>query len=413
MDTPRLSLHVAPRLTFSPWQLLRSLTGYPRWALFFPDGLTLLGWGIRREALGQGARRFTQLRQAWLAWKQEAEPLREFPLFLVGAFLPAGAWSPRFPETLLVMPQGVVVIPPQGEPLWMGELPLGLPEDLEEHAMAPLPPLEAQQEGLSPQVWQVLVEQALAEIEQGNLAKVVLARYRHLKFADVIDPVTVLARLHARYPRTIRFLFEPVRGHAWVGATPEMLIAKQGRRISTVALAGSIPRGATPEADALQKARLLHSEKNLREHRWVVQAILQGLLPWVGDVDMPDGPRLRTLPNIHHLETPIRGRQRRGDIFDLVQSLHPTPAVGGWPRGPALTFLRQHEPFTRGWYTGPIGYVTLQGDGRVAVGLRAARIVGREVWLYAGAGIVAGSQPAQEWEEIDLKFLPLMEALGA
>lgn len=190
-----------------------------------------------------------------------------------------------------------------------------------------------------------------------------------------------------------------------------MLLVKEGEKIQTVALAGSIRRGATPQEDQVLAQRLLSSSKDLREHAWVVRAVVEGLRPWVEDLQVPRRPRLRTLPNIHHLETPIQARGLRGDLLDLVASLHPTPALGGWPKDLAQAFLQAEEPFDRGWYAGPLGYLTPAGDGRVFVAIRSALIVSREAWLYAGAGIVSGSHPAKEWDEVNLKFRPMMGVL--
>lgn len=417
--TSRPWRRVAAHDGLTPLTLLRCLQGHPRWALWLPRGDVMVGWGRRAAVQARGPRRFAHLRAAWQAWREQHPDLPpELPLFLVAGFsgqAPQSPWPGTFPNALLVLPRAVVLWR-KGEArgtAWLsGEeaLPPG-PEPAP--GSAALPALAAWEEGVSRDAWEAMVDRALQAIAMGALRKVVLARYRRLRFAGPVDPVTVLETLRRRYPGTAVFLYEPQPGCAFVGATPELLLAKQGDRVRTVALAGSIRRGATPQEDAALAQRLLASPKDRREHAWVVQALVEGLRPWAANLHVPEGPRLRTLPNIHHLETPIEARLVRGDVFALVEALHPTPALGGWLKAPALAFLQAEEPFDRGWYAGPLGYVTPGGDGRVFVAIRSALLCREEAWLFAGAGIVSGSHPAREWAEIDLKFQPMMEVLGA
>lgn len=411
----RVSVHNA----LTPLALLRRLQGYPRWALWLPQGEVWVGWGRRAAVQARGPQRFTHLRVAWQAWREQYPGLPpEIPLFLAAGFreqVPQKPWPKAFPGALLVLPQAVV--------RWRTPEARGrgfLVED-ETHALlrpgpvstpAALPALVSWEEGVGQEAWEAMVDRALQAIAMGALHKVVLARYRRLRFAGPVDPVAVLAALQRRYPKTAIFLYEPQPGCAFVGATPELLLAKQKDRVYTVALAGSIRRGVTPQEDEVLARRLLTSLKDRREHDWVVQALREGLQPWVAELNVPSGPRLRTLPNIHHLETPLEARLVRGDVFTLVDALHPTPALGGWPKAPALAFLQAEEPFDRGWYAGPLGYVTPAGDARIFVAIRSALLCGHEAWLFAGAGIVSGSHPAREWAEIDLKFQPMMDVLG-
>ena len=414
------SISLQSHESLTPLALLRRLEGRPRWSLWLPQGEVWVGWGRRAAVQARGPQRFAHLRAAWQAWREEYPDLPpELPLFLAAGFreqVPQRPWPTAFPNAQLVLPQAAV--------LWrMGEAEgTGFLLADEEHssllrpgpvpASASLPPLVSWEEGVSREAWEAMVDRALQAIAAGAFHKVVLARYRRLRFAGPVDPVTVLAALQRRYPETAVFLYEPQPGCAFVGATPELLLAKQGDRVRTVALAGSIRRGATPQEDESLARFLLASPKDRREHAWVVQALVEGLRPWAAELNVPDGPRLRTLPNIHHLETPIEARLTRGDVFTLVDALHPTPALGGWPKAPALAFLQAEEPFDRGWYAGPLGYVTPHGNARVYVAIRAALICKNHAWLFAGAGIVSGSHPTREWAEIDLKFQPMMDVLG-
>lgn len=267
---------------------------------------------------------------------------------------------------------------------------------------------------LGQESWQRMVAAAVERIRQGQMAKVVLARPLQLRSQTAVDPLAVLNRLGFRYRNCYRFLFEPRPGHAFYGATPELLARVHHHRLETAILAGSIRRGSSPREDDELAQQLMSSPKERLEHGLVVQAGKESLLPLVTGLHIPPQPAVYRLNNIQHLYTPIRGELRNGHgVLAVVQALHPTPAVGGLPREAALDFIGRMEIVDRGWYAGPIGWIDQQGQGTFAVAIRSAVSVGRETWLYAGAGIVAGSVPEREWAETRLKFRPLLEALGA
>jgi isochorismate synthase len=207
-------------------------------------------------------------------------------------------------------------------------------------------------------------------------------------------------------------MFAPRGGKTFLGATPELLARVERGELFSVALAGSVGRGKTPaEAESLA-AELLASTKDRHEHALVVGAIRHGLEPLTAQLDIPNVPGIRRLANIQHLETPIRGKLAAGcGALDVVAALHPTPALGGVPRQPALEFIAANEPTARGWYAAPIGWLDAEGNGTFAVAIRSALVDGDRALLYAGAGIVDGSDPAKEWQETELKFKPLMDAL--
>jgi menaquinone-specific isochorismate synthase len=242
------------------------------------------------------------------------------------------------------------------------------------------------------------------------MRKVVLARAR--EFPAGANPVASLARLSARYPDCFRFLIEPEPGHTFFGATPELLVSKQDRSIETMALAGSSRRGRSHEEDVVLGEQLASSVKDLFEHELVVRSVEGRLAPALGRMEIGKRELLR-LSNIQHLCTPVTGEVLEGTgLLELVERLHPTPAVGGLPAEAALEFIAAAEPVSRGWYAGPVGWFDSAGDGEFAVALRSAVSDGVRTRLYAGAGIVDGSDPDREWQEIELKFLPMMEALG-
>jgi len=266
---------------------------------------------------------------------------------------------------------------------------------------------------MRPEDWERMLEAALERIRAGEMKKVVLARMCEVRAGAAFELEPVLESLDEAYPGCYRFLFEPRPGHAFVGATPELLVETRGQELSTMALAGSIGRGSSPEEDAALRRELLESAKERHEHRLVVEAIRRRLDGWSAKKSIPRRPQILALSNIQHLYTPIRARLRRAEgVLPLAAHLHPTPALGGTPRARALAFIRAEEPVTRGWYAGPVGWIGPDLDGVFAVAIRSAVIQNERAWLYAGGGIVADSQPEKEWQETALKFRPMLRALG-
>ena len=247
-----------------------------------------------------------------------------------------------------------------------------------------------------PATWHEAVQQALEVIEAGDATKVVLSRCRRAPAADPVEAVQRLAELE---PGTTRFL---IPGRAtFYGATPERLVRFDGR-VRTHALAGTGPRGD----DALA-----HSSKDLLEHELVV-TYLRGRLESAGVTDLEQGRRrLKPLRHVQHLETPIEGEAQGRHVLDFVEALHPTPAVCGLPPRRSREVLRSLEGYPRGWYTGTVGWFDHEGRGEFAVALRSALSTPDATWLFAGAGIVPGSDPAAEWAETESKLQTFEEIL--
>ena len=263
------------------------------------------------------------------------------------------------------------------------------------------------------QNWNDSIDKAVSSINNTNLEKVVLSRVCELRSKERIDVCKALSYLNQQYKECIRFLFEPRPYHAFYGATPELLVQTSGSQLRTMALAGSIRRGADPSEDEAMIHQLFNSEKDRHEHVLVLNSSRRRLEPFGAQLEVPEQPEIYTLSYIHHLLTPIRGRLRHSiGVLPLVEALHPTPALGGSPRDLALDFIRHAEPVPRGWYAGPIGWIDANMDGEFGVGIRSAVAQDRRVWLYAGAGIVAESDPQKEWLETALKFQPMFSALG-
>jgi menaquinone-specific isochorismate synthase len=255
------------------------------------------------------------------------------------------------------------------------------------------------------------VRDALARIAEGELDKVVLAAPSLAEAAQPIAIPRVLARLGEGYSGCARFALE--RGGAvFAGASPERLVAASGRAVEADALAGSTPRRL--DGDAAAARELLASAKERREHALVVEAVAAALGPVCEAIEVPAVPAVRTLRNVHHLWSPIAGRLAApAHLLDLAHRLHPTPAVCGTPRPAAIRWIRAREPAPRGWYAGAVGWIGAGGEGALWLGIRAALIEGRRAWLYAGVGLVEGSDPDAELAEARAKRRPMLTALGA
>jgi menaquinone-specific isochorismate synthase len=272
------------------------------------------------------------------------------------------------------------------------------------------PGFRAQADG-SPERYAARVGEALHAIAEGSLEKVVLARSVRIECDRPFSAVALLRALRSSYPSCTSFAV----GHAdasFVGATPERLLRLDARQFATSALAGSAMRGHSPEHDADLARELIESKKEQAEHAVVVRELREILTPICDDLQVPEAPALLRLEGIQHLETPFAGRlARERHLLELAGCLHPTAAVAGAPRAEALAWLDEHEDLDRGWYGGCVGFVTAEGGGELAVALRSALLRGGAAQIFAGAGIVAGSQPHAELQETRIKLRALLTPL--
>ncbi|MDA8346905.1 MAG: isochorismate synthase [Thermaerobacter sp.] len=259
--------------------------------------------------------------------------------------------------------------------------------------------------------WSARIRAAAAEIERGGFEKVVLARVRIALYDRPPALSQILRTLSEREPDCRIFAFGDGR-RVFLGATPELLCLCREGTARVDCLAGSAPRSADPAADEAIGQTLLRSAKNRREHAHVVRAVESALAGLGLAASAPDGPRLRRLAHVQHLYTPITallsGNQ---DLFRLARALHPTPAVGGAPRDAALAWIAPHEGLRRGFYAGAVGFVDAREDGEFDVAIRSALLLRRSARLYAGCGIVQGSDPDEEFRESEIKMRPLETAL--
>jgi menaquinone-specific isochorismate synthase len=271
---------------------------------------------------------------------------------------------------------------------------------------------------LSAPQWQRAVARAVAAIKAsdkagGSLHKVVLSRDLYATAAEPIDARVLLQRLAARYPDCYTFACDGL-----VGATPELLIQRAGRAVSALVLAGTTPRGGSPAEDDALGAALLADAKNTEEHAYAVASLRDTLGPQCVQLDIEPGPVLLKLPNLQHLATHVRGKLSRPgpgatlrSALGLAGTVHPTAAVCGTPTDRAMELIRELEQMDRERYAGPVGWMDASGNGEWGIALRCAQLNGRTARLFAGGGIVAGSDPESELAEAQVKFRPMRNAL--
>ncbi|MHC0038963.1 isochorismate synthase [Pseudoneobacillus sp. C159] len=260
--------------------------------------------------------------------------------------------------------------------------------------------------------WKNSVERAVSDLKTGSLKKVVLARELRLTFTERVLIEPVLNHLINAQAESFVFAFE-VNGDCFIGASPERLVKKTGNDILSTCLAGSIARGKSEKEDENLGEELLADQKNRIEHQYVVDMIKDALKEHCLEIDIPNQPGLMKMRDIQHLYTPVSGvAKKTTSLLQLVNDLHPTPALGGMPKELAVEKIRQVEELDRGFYAAPIGWLDANGDGEFAVAIRSGLIQGKEASLFAGCGIVENSDAESEFIETRIKFRPMLYALG-
>ena len=381
-------------------------------------GEGLVGWGEvdRLEVSGPGA---LAEAQAW--WAERCAGLDvEDPLAVPGSgpvVFASIAFDPVASTSVFVVPE--VVVGRRGGQTWVtttgDAVARPVWETSGEEADTSIGQLRYADGALDPVTWCRAVAAAVERIAAGELDKVVLARDLLVTADHRLDPRRLLLRLAARFPDCWTFAVDGL-----LGATPELLLRRTGRELSARVLAGTAPRGAGTEDERLA-AGLLGSAKNQAEHRYAVDSLVTALTPFTESLHAPPEPELLTLPNVRHLASDVHGLQLadgpRGDagLLELVDAVHPTAAVCGTPTPVAAALIAELEGLDRGRYAGPVGWLDAHGDGEFGVALRCAQLTGQEggaqARLFAGCGIVAGSDPAAELAEIQNKLAAFQAAL--
>jgi len=417
-----------------PAERLLTLPGYQEQLLWAPSPEEEhSGVGAACVLVGSGAGRFAQIRAAAAHMYQQLvrlEPERvgaPDPRLLGGFAFQAAHCESRlwqeFGDARFILPR--IAYTRRGRSAWLTlsadehELrsPAGRERLIHEghvallllHAPPPAtaPGLAGLESFEQPEVeWAELVDKIRREISAGRLEKAVLARQVTLRGARLPPSARILERLRTEAPRCTRYALK-VNGHTFLGASPERLIKCEGLRVWTEAMAGSMRSDAPAHDEAL-----LGSIKEGHEHDIVAQQILAVLTPLYRTLRAA-GPDVHRLRHVAHLRTRFRGiLKERTHILELVAHLHPTPAVGGSPRAAALAWLEEHEQLDRGFYAGPFGAFDAAGNGEFVVAIRSALLTGAEAHLFAGAGIVEGSEAASELAETRLKLRSLLAAFG-
>ena len=419
----------------TPLRFLQHAKGQARFLWASPGNRNVIaGFGAAVELSAWGEARVTDIEaqaKALFSSVKGTQPKLFGGFAFRDDFVPENAWA-SFPPALFVLPHFQLELSPQGTFLSVHAELQGddLSEDelreallarralLQESSYIPEPspsPTEVR-DLTSFTTWETMLEKAQDEMRTSSLQKVVLARTKEARFAEPVSPLGGLEYLEQTYPDCYRFLFEPRPGHAFLGATPELLVETQGREARTMALAGSAPRGENTDADLQFEKELQDDPKERLEHELVSKRIVERLEP-LGKVTQAPTDVLK-LSNIQHLHTAVKVELReKTGVLPLLSALHPTPALGGEPLKTAQQLIGELESLPRGWFAAPIGFLDSDLDGAFAVAIRSAVLQSTlsetRAWLFAGAGIVPMSVPAREWAETDLKFRPMLRALGA
>ena len=405
----------------------------PRVAWATPDGLELAGGGAAAVVRAAGDGRFDALgadanelfADIDIDGPPAARPRLIGGLAFEADHAPAPPWT-GFPAALFVLPS--IQLTRAGDRTWLSVAAYGpdaTPESVETRLDAaheeitdlPMmrpsgrrPGIAATRRLTSKAEWTASVERAVSSIRDGDLRKVVLATALDATLDAPIDVPDTLERLRRTYPGCYRFLVQPTDERGFFGPPPERLVRMDGERVATEALAGSVERGDTPEEDAELARSLAESAKLGHEQALVTDTIRDRLEP-LGTVTVGER-EIKRLSNIQQLRTPIAATLDDDiHVLDVVEALHPTPAVGGLPPERARTVIRETEPFDRGWYASPIGWFDAAGDGEFVVGIRSAVAGGDAATLFAGNGIVGDSDPDEEWAELAPKFRPILDEL--
>lgn len=386
-----------------------------------PDGDEVASLGVAVRCGASGNERFANLESAVTALPPMAEGAR---LTLGFSFSPQGptqlewdgfgAADAILPMVMLIKTDAatrlVVAVPAGSDPAATIDVLAGLHRF--DDPLPPDPGVHTVESVPSTILWQSEVAEAVGAIREGSLNKVVLARSVLVHSERPTDPFALVYHLGLANPSCYIYAMV-VGGSVFVGASPELLLAQRDREITVNPLAGSAGRGKG-EDDLAVGEQLLASHKDRAEHAIVVDDLVARLGGITSRLDYPEGPSLRRMATVQHLSTEISATLREGvSTFDVLKSIHPTPAVGGTPRPEALAFIDKAEGLDRGWYAGGVGWIDPDGGAQVALALRCALVNGTTARLYAGNGIVAESDPAAELVETRLKFQPLLNLLAA
>ena len=373
------------------------------------NGEGLVGWGVHATTTVSGKDRFEKARQWWHHQLETFAVANSVHGSGTGPVLFTSFSFDRNEESVLVIPK--VIVGQKGAQswiTWIGDTPQPvLPESPAQYSQGTF----AFGDGsISTSAWKERVAEAIKRVDSSQVDKVVLARDLVATSTTGIQTIPILKKLAAEYPSTWTFAVDGL-----VGATPELLLRLSRGMVTSRVLAGTIPKTGNDEKDLALAASLARSSKDLEEHEYAVRSVADALEPFCSSTNVPESPFVLHLANVMHLATDVTGAliesKQRVDAFSLLQSLHPSAAVCGTPRNIAFDIITEVEGMNRGRYAGPVGWIDASGDGELGIALRSGQITDREIRIFAGCGIVAGSNPEKELEESNAKMIAMRSAL--
>jgi len=372
------------------------------------DGL--VGWGIHASTTVSGPHRFADARHWWQKQLESFAITNHVHGSGTGPILFTSFSFSQDEVSVLVIPQ-VTVGMRKGQSwiTWIGDEGQPVlkekPDQFVDNVITWGDEIAAESQ------WKTLVAQAIAQIQGGELEKVVLARDLTAISNCAIEPRALLKKLAAEYPSTWNFSVSGL-----VGATPELLLRLTRGMVTSRILAGTISKTGDDEKDLALAASLARSSKDLEEHVYAVRSVADALEPFCSSTNVPDSPFVLHLANVMHLATDVTGALvetlTHVDLFTLLEKLHPSAAVCGTPTHIAAALIEKIEGILRGRYAGPVGWIDASGDGELGIALRCGQISGNSIRIFAGCGIVAGSNPDLELAESNAKFIPMRSALS-
>jgi len=373
------------------------------------NGEGLVGWGVHATTTVSGKDRFEKARTWWHHQLETFAVANSVHGSGTGPVLFTSFSFDRNEESVLVIPK--VIVGQKGSQswiTWIGDAPQPvLPESPAQHSQGTFTFGDG---SINTSAWKERVAEAIKRVGSSKVDKVVLARDLVATSTQDIQTAPILKKLAAEYPSTWTFAVDGL-----VGATPELLLRLSRGMVTSRVLAGTIPKTGNDEKDLALAASLARSSKDLEEHEYAVRSVADALEPFCSSTNVPESPFVLHLANVMHLATDVTGAliesKQRVDAFSLLQSLHPSAAVCGTPRNIAFDIITEIEGMNRGRYAGPVGWIDASGDGELGIALRSGQITDREIRIFAGCGIVAGSNPEKELEESNAKMIAMRSAL--
>ena len=372
------------------------------------DGL--VGWGVYAKTSVSGPNRFADARKWWHQQLEKFAVSDSVHLSGTGPVLFTSFSFDPDEESVLVIPKIVVGMRNGSSWItWIGDQTQ--PALQEEKQVLADVEFNWGDGSLSPAEWQLRVAKAIEEIEKTDLEKVVLARDLIVNSHRPIDARKILRNLGSEYPSTWIFAVDGL-----VGATPELLLRLSRGMVTSRVLAGTISKTGDDDKDLALAASLARSSKDLEEHEYAVRSVADALDSFCTSTNVPESPFVLHLANVMHLATDVTGAliesKKNVDAFTILEKLHPSAAVCGTPTNIAAQVIKRIEGMSRGRYAGPVGWLDARGDGELGIALRCGQIKDNEIQIYAGCGIVAGSNPEKELSESNAKFAPMRSALN-